>query len=452
MTPRTLRTRDTIAQVATAVGPGGVGIVRVSGPRAHAVGRALVGLAAAPPERMMLLRAARDAEGEVIDRGLYVEFVGPRSFTGEDVAELQVHGGSVGSSRLLARCRELGARAAEPGEFTLRAFENGKIDLARAEAIALAVSAETEAAHRAAQQLLAGALSSRIAEIRAPLVDAATALNVEIEFPDEGLAGLDRGQVVARLSDAAAAVRVLLSGFRGGRLLNEGATVAIVGPPNAGKSRLLNALIGYERAIVSEIAGTTRDTVEERVVLGGVAVRFVDTAGLRASEDRIEQQGIARARAAAARADLVIVVLSADTDWKAFAAEALGERVLYAWNKCDLAEVPGAFGDVFGVGEVFAVCAADGRGVLALQTAVSERLFGGVGESLPLVTLQRHADLLVETEAALRAAEAALVSGASEEVALVDVGIALHRLGALVGENVGEEVYREIFRRFCIGK
>lgn len=441
---------DTIAQIATASGAGGVGIVRISGPQARLVGRAAVGLASADERRMVFVHV-RDASGEIIDEGLYVELVGPRSMTGEDVAELQVHGGRVGLQRVLGRCLELGARAAEPGEFLRRAFEHGKIDLARAEAVAQAVAAETEAAHRIAQQQLAGALSRRIAEIRGPLVDAATALNADLEFPDEDLGGLDTQAVLAQLRSAKAAVLGLLGGFRAGRLLAEGATVAIVGPPNAGKSSLLNALVGYDRAIVSPEAGTTRDTVEERVVLGGAPVRFVDTAGLRAAADAVERAGIDRARAAMARADAVVAVVSADTDWAAFAQAEAREGVLWVCNKADVAPPPPAWTDVVGA-PVLAVSARTGEGLGELRSALTDRLFGNRGEELPLVTLERHAGLLREAAQALDAALAGLGRGASSETALVDVGISIHRLGAVIGEDVQAEVYGEIFRRFCIGK
>jgi tRNA modification GTPase len=440
-------TRDTIAQIATASGAGGVGIVRISGPNAHSIGRVLVGLNQAPGERRMVLRTARGEDGEPLDEGLYVEFTAPRSFTGEAVAELQAHGGDVGLSRILQRCLQLGARAAEPGEFSLRAFENGRIDLAKAEAIAAAVSAQTEQAHRLAQRQYAGALSERIAAIRAPLVDAATRLNAEIEFPGEDLGELNQGFVEARLREAQGAVDALLVGFRAGRLLSEGGVVALIGPPNAGKSSLMNALLGYERAIVSPVAGTTRDTVEERVMIGGAPVRLVDTAGIRKTDDLIERAGVARAMSAGQRADVVVGVVSADTDWAGFAREA--PEVLWVCNKCDQADIPPAWNDVVGA-PALRVSARTGEGIGALRDALAEKLLGSRAEGMPLVTLERHARLLRETSDALTRALGAI--GKSEEMILVDVGISIHRLGELIGENVSEEVYREIFRRFCIGK
>jgi tRNA modification GTPase len=351
----------------------------------------------------------------------------------------------------LGRGLGVGARPAEPGEFLRRAFEHGKIDLAQAEAVAAAVSAQTEQAHRAAQQQFSGALSLRIAEIRAPLVAAATELNADIEFPDEDLGRFDPAAIAEKLRAARAAIGALLGGFRAGRLLAEGATVAIVGPPNAGKSSLLNALVGFERAIVSPVAGTTRDTVEERTVIGGAAVRFVDTAGLRETEDAIEAAGVARARAAMQRADAVLAVVSADTDWAGFVRTEASDRVIWVWNKADAAPVAPAWVDVAGA-DALSVSAQSGAGLLGLRQALEAALLGAREEGLPLVTLERHAVLLREAGAALAAAIAAVERGASAEVALVDVGISIHRLSALLGENLGEEVYREIFRRFCIGK
>ncbi len=437
---------ETIVQVATATG-GGVAIVRLSGPRAHAIGRELVG-GEAPAPRALVPAIVRAAAGEVLDSGLYVEFVGPRSFTGEDVAEFQGHGGSIGVARIIARAVALGARPAEAGEFTLRAFLNGKIDLAQAEAVAESVAAKSEASHRLAQRQLSGELSERVAAIRGPLVEAASALAADIDFPDENIAMLSSEEVRALALRAREAIDVLLAGHAAGRRLREGAVVAIVGPPNAGKSSLLNALAGYERAIVSPLAGTTRDTVEVDVVLGGVAVRLVDTAGLRTTADVVEAAGMSRARSAAAAADLVLVVVSGDSDWTALPLDGNG-RTLWLLNKIDCGPVSDALVAKARENRALAVSARTGAGLEVLREQLRLRLLGDASASV-LLTLERHAALLREARDALTRADAALAVGA--EVAAVEVGAAVQRLGEVLGEHGSADVLNEIFTRFCIGK
>ncbi len=453
--------RDTIASIATGADVAGIGIVRLSGPRAHEIGRALVGRETAPPVRTAVLSRARDADGAAIDQGLYLEFAEPRSMTGEAVAEFQGHGSRVGLSRVLRRCLELGARAAEPGEFSRRAFEAGRLDLAQAEAIAAGIGAATDAAHRMAVRQANGELSRQVRAIRAPLLRAASSLNADVEFPDEDLGELDREDVLVGLSQAESEVARLLGGYRAGRLLAEGARVALIGPPNAGKSSLLNALLGHERAIVSPVAGTTRDTVEERISLFGLAVRLVDTAGLRGADeatDPVEALGIARARRAMAEADVIVAVVADDCDWVGFVRGEMARqeredlpaaRTLWVWNKADRTDSPRALLDL--VGEALPVSAYTGSGLEDLRAQVRARLGAEASEG-DLVFVERHARLLEEARAALVAARTALEAGVSSELALVDVGISIHRLSAIVGENLEAAVYADIFRRFCIGK
>lgn len=459
------RQRDTIVQIATGADVAGVGIVRLSGPQALRIGRALVGLAAAPPPRMMSLRRALLSDKAEIDEGLYVEFIAPASLTGEDVAEFQGHGGRVGLLAIMQQCVALGARAARPGEFLQRAFEHGKIDLTQAEAIAAAVSAETEQAYRLARRQASGELARAVAAIRGPLVDLAVLLNADVEFPDEELGTLDDKRVRDALAAAHVAIDRLLDGYRAGRLLSQGAVVALAGPPNAGKSSLMNALVGFDRSIVTEVAGTTRDTVEERLALSGVPVRLVDTAGLRgehdAPSDVVEAHGIARAERAIAGADCVLAVLSKNTDWLEFVTrnptglmlreERFSGRVIWAFNKIDLAGVPPGWADVMGDVRMVPVSALSGTGLAELRMALAE-LLGATAAEPGLVSVERHATLLTEARQALERAAATVAAGLSAELTLVDVEICIHRMNTLLGENVSEEVYTEIFRRFCIGK
>ena len=422
--------------------------MRVSGPNAHAIGRALVARAEAPRERELVLSQARALGGEPLDSGLYVEFAAGRSFTGEACCEFQGHGSAVGMAQIVARCVELGARAGESGEFTFRAFRNGKVDLAQAEAIAQTVAAKTDSAHRAAQRQLRGELSQRVAAIREPLLLAASALAADIDFPDENLAPLDVVAVRAQLIAAGGALDGLVAEYRRGRRVREGAVVALVGPPNAGKSSVLNALVGFERAIVSPLAGTTRDTVEESVVLAGVSVRLVDTAGLRASGDVVELAGMARARAAAEAADIVVLLVSDDSSWQEIAGEWAGERVLSVCNKADCGAMSAALELWCGARAALRVSARTGDGISALRAELAARV--GAGDEAPLVTVERHAALLSEAAQAVRAAEVALAIG--PELAAVEVSAAVQRLGEVLGENLSAEAVAQIFKRFCIGK
>jgi tRNA modification GTPase len=447
------RQQVTIAQIATGADTAGIGIVRLSGPRAHAMGRALVGLTQAPPVRRAVLRHAFTEDGETIDQGLYLEFLGPKSMTGEDVAEFQGHGGRVGLSRVLRRCLELGARPAEPGEFSRRAFERGRLDLAQAEGLAAAVGAATEAAHRWAIRQAKGELSLRVKAIVEPLVEAASTLNADVDFPDEHLEDVGPSRVRPALAAALASTQRLLDGYAAGRLLSEGVRVALVGPPNAGKSSLLNALLGRERAIVSPVAGTTRDTIEERLEVFGLLVRLIDTAGIRETVDDIEAQGVSRSLAAMNDADLVIALVSSDTEWLEFVRSLQGAApaaaVVWVWNKSDVDAAPAALGDL--VGRSVAISTKTGDGLDRLRELVRQTVrVDDLGAGL--VAIERHAQLLREAEAALATAVRATDAGQPAEIVALDVGISIHRLSAIVGDNLEAEVYADIFKRFCIGK
>ncbi|MDX1572061.1 MAG: tRNA uridine-5-carboxymethylaminomethyl(34) synthesis GTPase MnmE, partial [Xanthomonadales bacterium] len=326
---------DTIAAIATPPGMGGIGVVRLSGPKAREIARELTRLD--PQPRHAHLATFSDGEGETLDQGLLLYFPGPRSFTGEDVVELQGHGGPVVMQMLLSRVLELGARPARPGEFSERAFLNDKLDLAQAEAIADLISSTTETAARAAQRSLEGAFSEAIHEFLESLVKLRVYVEAAIDFPDEEVDFLADGEVEQRLTDLRARLEVLLGQAREGRLLRDGLQIALIGRPNAGKSSLLNALSGRDAAIVTDIPGTTRDVLREQIQLDGIPLHLIDTAGLRETVDAVEVEGVRRAQAELDRADHVLVIVD-DSEAEEPELPELGARsnLTVVCNKIDL--------------------------------------------------------------------------------------------------------------------
>lgn len=443
---------DTIAALATAPGVGAVAIVRLSGPLAKKIGCALTGRDIEP--RRAELRAFRDPSGSVIDRGLVLLFPGPNSFTGEDVVELQSHGGQAVSDALLAAACALGARAAEPGEFTLRAFLNDKIDLLQAEAIADLVASGSTQAARAALRSLDGEFSRAVAELQHGL----TALRVKIEawldFPEEELPFDAAPECRAELGALIAQLTALTARAREGRALRDGLSVAIAGPPNAGKSSLLNRLAGYDAAIVTEVPGTTRDPLREQLILDGMPVTIVDTAGLRETSDRVEREGVRRAHNEVARADHVLWL--ADAREPVAAALAAARAALppdaaftVIANKVDLADGRAATLAVDGV-TVIALSALTGTGLERL-VAHLKSIAGFPAEVAGTFSARRrHLAALARTGEHLTAAGLAL-EGALE-LAAEHLREAQLALGELTGELTSDDLLGEIFATFCIGK
>lgn len=442
---------DTIAAIATPSGAGGIGVVRVSGPGASHIASTLLGRTPLP--RHAHYAAFRDADGAVIDHGLLIHFPAPHSYTGEDVVELQAHGSVPLLAALLRRVCALGARIARPGEFTERAFLEGRLDLAQAEAVADLIAAGSEAAARAALRSLDGEFSKRVEALRSRMVALRVHVEAAIDFPEEEIDFLGDGQIAALLSALRTDHAALLDATRRGRRLRDGLHVVIAGPPNAGKSSLLNALAGSERAIVTAIPGTTRDLLHESLCVDGVEIALVDTAGLRAdSDDPIEREGMRRARAERARADLVLAVVEAGD---AAALDALrGEladapAVLWVHSKIDLDATP-ARREAHPDGVHLWLSARSGDGLDLLNAALSEAAGAGAGEGA-FSARARHVEALERVGALLDEADAELRAGAGELLAELLRG-AHETLGEITGAVRSDDLLGEIFSAFCIGK
>ncbi|KRG41500.1 tRNA modification GTPase MnmE [Stenotrophomonas pictorum JCM 9942] len=446
-----LSTGQTIVAIASGAAAGGVGMLRISGPLSLRLAAAL----GCPPLKPRHAHYARfrDAAGEVIDDGIALYFPGPRSFTGEDVVELQGHGSPVVLRQLLARCIELGARQARAGEFSERAFLNGKLDLAQAEAIADLIAAGDVRAARAARRSLDGVFSQRVDEVAEQLVRLRIHVEAAIDFADEPLDTLGGAQVRAGVEQARALLGQLRIDAERGRKLRDGLHAVLIGPPNAGKSSLLNALAGSERAIVTDIAGTTRDTLRETIRIDGLELELVDTAGLREGGDAIEREGMRRARAEMQRADLAIVVLDArDPEAGRLAigdAATQAARQLWIHNKCDLLpQWPQELG-----ADRIALSAASGQGLEQLHARLREIASEGAGEGQQGEFSAR----LRHVEAIARAAEHLEIAAEQLrfdqlELAAEELRLAHDALGEITGRMTADDLLGKIFSSFCIGK
>ena len=443
---------DTIAAIATPPGRGGIGIVRVSGPRADAIVEGVCG--GIPAARAATLATFRDGAGQVIDQGLVLRFVAPQSYTGESGAELHGHGGPSVMRLLLARCTELGARIAEPGEFTRRAFLNGKLDLAQAESVADLIDAATATAARAAARSLDGEFSRDVHALVEALTELRVYTEATLDFPEEDIEFLREGDVVARLAALRASLAHVMARAKTGALLRDGLTVVLVGRPNVGKSSLLNCLAREEAAIVTPIPGTTRDPVERRVEVAGIPLSVVDTAGLRETEDAVERIGIERTWSAVGRADLALVLVdaretAADDENRTILDHLPGglPRII-VHNKADLAGLePRADGrDVW-------ICARDGRGVDLVERAVLDAVGASEGTEETYLARERHV-------AALRAAEGHMARAAAQvaaqppaiELFAEELREAQDALASITGAFSADDLLGAIFGRFCIGK
>ena len=446
-----MRPRDTIAAVATAPGAGGIGIVRLSGADASAIARTLAAIDLQPRHAHYV--AMRDARGVLIDRGLVLWFPGPHSFTGEDVVELQIHGAPVVLARLLARCIELGARHARAGEFSERAFLNGKIDLAQAEAIADLIAAQSDAQARAALRSLQGEFSARVNALLKSLIDARLHVEAAIDFPEEEIDFLADGQILARLDAIASSLDALLRDAERGQRLRDGLHAVIIGAPNAGKSSLLKALAGSDRAIVTDIAGTTRDLLREAVNIDGIEITLVDTAGLRESPDVIESEGIRRARNELAQADLAILVVAPDDEARIDTLRAevpRGAAVLVVHNKSDLADRSAI--ERVDANDHVHVSAKTGVGLDGLRAAIRQHAGLGEGAEGSFSARARHVAALQRVRESLANARHRLVHDRAGELVAEELRLAQHALSEITGEFSSDNLLGVIFSSFCIGK
>ncbi len=438
---------DTIVAIATAAGVGGVGIVRLSGSAARGIGERICG-------RALRVRTAQyvrftDADGEVLDDGIVLYFAAPASFTGEDVVELQAHGGPVLLRELVARCIALGARQAQPGEFSQRAFLNGKLDLAQAEGLADLIAAGDVRAARAARRSLDGVFSQRVDALMAQLLAIRVHVEAAIDFADEPLDTLGGGALRGKLDDAIRMLATLREEAGRGQKLRDGLHAVLIGPPNAGKSSLLNALAGSERAIVTDIAGTTRDLLQETIRIDGVELTLVDTAGLRSADDVIEAEGIRRTRGELGRADLALVVLDARDPAAGRAAVMDGlagvPQVLWLHNKADLLPAAPQLDD-----DALAVSAHTGAGLAQLHQRLFALAGGSVGEGA-FSARARHVQALASADDWLRQAAAELADE-SLELAAEALVRAHDALGEIGGRVDSDSLLGHIFGTFCIGK
>lgn len=460
---------DTIAAIATAQGASAVGIVRLSGGKSRAIVSALFtpssGVRADDlPPRRMVYGTLRGENGALLDHVMAVWFPAGHSCTGEESAELHCHGSPVVLNEVLHACFAAGARQAKAGEFTKRAFLNGKMDLTEAEAVIDLIDAETaEAAHNAATQM-DGALRRLIDGSYDALLDITSRFYAVVDYPDEDIGDLTREQTEAALTQTEAALERLLGTYSRGRILKSGVATAIIGAPNAGKSSLLNALVGYDRAIVTDIAGTTRDTVEERAVVGGVLLRLIDTAGIRETGDTVEKLGVERAKKAVEQADLILALLdgSAGLPPAERAAETLapldlaaksGKPWLLLVTKSDLGGWMGVVPDEDrrAPEAVISVSSVTHEGFDELAEAVCA-LYPVPKENGTLLTNARQADAVQRALASVRAAKDALLSGMTPDVVLTEAEQAMTALGELTGRTAREDMVSRIFERFCVGK
>jgi tRNA modification GTPase len=462
-------TADTVTAIATPPGRGGIGIVRLSGPDAHRIGCAVAGRVEPFTPRYATLVTIRSGEpapavpgfsgtspaadvAEPIDQALVTYFQAPSSYTGEDVVEISAHGSPVVLRQILEATVRYGARVAARGEFTLRAFLNGRIDLAQAEAVADLIDAATPLQARAAFDQLNGTLTQRVAAIDRALFDLIARLEASVDFPEEGYHFVDPAEVTEAVDAVRVCIERLLRDARRGRLIREGFQLAIVGPPNVGKSSLFNALVGSARAIVTEVPGTTRDLITETVDLGGLRVTLVDTAGVRETADAIEAQGVSRSRGAIAVADLVLVVADrsrpADDAWQLAATLGTDRASVLVANKSDLEPV-------WSRPDAVDVSSMTGHGIDDLRRKITSTLHAADVNERPEITNVRHIALVAHAhEALMRARHAALADGVSmsEEFVLADLQDARAALEEITGRRTSDDLLAHVFERFCVGK
>jgi tRNA modification GTPase len=445
---------DTIAAIASAPGRGAVGVIRVSGPDVPRIAEQIIGLL--PTPRQAVLSNFRGSLGETMDRGLALYFPAPNSFTGEHILELQGHGGALIVDVLLKRLLEMGCRMARPGEFSERAFLNGKIDIAQAEAIADLIDAGTTAAARAAVRSMQGEFSARINSLQSQITELRSRVEAAIDFPDEELEFLPGNALGRSMADILMAFESITSAARQGSLLREGLNVVIAGPPNAGKSSLLNKLVGDEIAIVTNQPGTTRDVLRQHLHVDGLPLNLIDTAGLRDTADVIEAEGVRRALSEVDRADRVLYIVDATAaaplDWRV-QLEALppGVPVTLVFNKIDLKRTAPRVDEAADPPQIF-LSAKTGEGLELLRTHLKRRAGYLTAESGALSARRRHLDALARAQSSVVQAAETLRTTRAFELFAEELRRAQLALGEITGEFTSDDLLGEIFSSFCIGK
>ena len=458
---------DTIAAIATPLGEGGLAVIRISGPQALAIadksflpiGKSSLKPSVATTHTIQYGKIVRG--DKTVDEVLLAVLRAPRTFTREDTVEITCHGGILPAKLVLDTVLENGARPAEPGEFTRRAFLNGRLDLAQAEAVADLIRSRTELALAAANEQLAGKLSQRINALRDEMMKTLAHVEAHIDFPDEDIAPDTKGQLLKRLENGIKFMDELLRTANEGQILRHGIRAAIVGRPNVGKSSLLNQLLGRDRAIVSPIPGTTRDTIEETANIRGLPVVFIDTAGLREARDAIEQEGIRRSRESLARAEFILHVLDASEPLTSadeqFLGEFAGKKRIVVLNKSDLPrklEFPVTRHASHFTRSFVDVCCLSGQGIEPLKDAIKELVWSGEIKAgmLQVMINSRHQEALNRARAATQRSLDALGADATLELVAMDLRIAVNAVGEIVGKTATEDLLDSIFSQFCIGK
>ncbi|MCH9626300.1 MAG: tRNA modification GTPase MnmE [Chlamydiales bacterium] len=450
------QSEETIAAISTPPGEGGISIIRLSGKCALEIASKLFsGNVYAYPTHTAHLGTLSDLEGNVLDQALLLVMLGPKSYTGEDTVELQCHGGMIASRKVLEACIDAGARAASGGEFTFKAFMNGKLDLAQAEAVQQLIGAKNEQAFSTAQTHLQGALSKKILLFQNQLIHIAAILEAWVDFPEEGIEFCSQQELIDDLRAVQQQIEELLSTYHDGKKLDAGIQLCIVGAPNVGKSSLMNALLDQERAIVTPIAGTTRDLLSEELTLNGLHFRLTDTAGIRETDEVIELEGIKRSKAVMESADLILLVMDATQAVKeteqALFTSLPQHKTIALWNKVDVSE-HSICATPFPI--ELKISAKQRQGLDDLKNKINQIIWtnGAPPKDQLIITGVRHNRCLYEAAEYLNRVVVGLEAGESPEFLTLDLRSALVELGSIIGNNITEDILSSIFSQFCIGK